>query len=79
MGRTFVLGVDVPGYASIVSMILFFSGMQMIGLGVMGEYLGRVFLEVKQRPLYIIRDAIGFGVPSSMDQRGHLNREHGSE
>jgi glycosyltransferase involved in cell wall biosynthesis len=60
IGRTLLFGVDVPGYASLVSMILFFSGIQMIGLGVIGEYLGRVFLEVKQRPLYLIRDAIGF-------------------
>ena len=60
IGRTLLFGVDVPGYASIVVMILFFSGMQMIGLGVVGEYLGRVFLEVKQRPIYIVQDAVGF-------------------
>lgn len=58
--RTFLFGIDVPGYASIVVMILFFSGMQMIGLGIIGEYLGRVFLEVKQRPQYLVRDMIGF-------------------
>lgn len=58
--RTLIYGVDVPGYASIIVMLLFFNGMNMIGLGVLGEYLGRVFIEVKQRPLYLVRDAIGF-------------------
>lgn len=57
--RTLIFGIDVPGYASIVVMILFFSGMQMIGLGIIGEYLGRVFLEVKQRPQYLVRETIG--------------------
>lgn len=60
IGRTLLVGVDVPGYASIVVMILFFSGVQLIGLGIIGEYLTRVLLEVKQRPLYLVRDAIGF-------------------
>ena len=67
IGRTLLFGVDVSGYASIVSMILFFSGMQMIGLGIIGEYLGRVFLEVKQRPLYLVRDAIGFDALSTVE------------
>lgn len=58
--RTLLLGVDVPGYASVVVFILFFSGLNMIGLGVIGEYLGRVFIEVKGRPLYLVRQAIGF-------------------
>lgn len=57
--RTLILGIDVPGYASIVVMILFFSGMQMIGLGIIGEYLGRIFLEVKQHPRYLVRETIG--------------------
>lgn len=57
--RTLIFGIDLPGYASIVVMILFFSGMQMIGLGIIGEYLGRIFLEVKQRPQYLIRETIG--------------------
>jgi len=57
--RTLRFGIDVPGYASIVVMLLFFSGMQMIGLGIIGEYLGRVFLEVKQRPQYLVRDIFG--------------------
>jgi hypothetical protein len=41
-------------------MLLFFSGMNMIGLGIMGEYVGRVFIEVKQRPQFLVRRAIGF-------------------
>jgi glycosyltransferase involved in cell wall biosynthesis len=58
--RTLIYGVDVPGYASLAAMLLFFSGMNMIGLGIMGEYLGRVFIEVKQRPQFLVRRAIGF-------------------
>jgi glycosyltransferase involved in cell wall biosynthesis len=58
--RTLILGIDVPGYASIIVLILFFSGLNMIGLGILGEYLGRVFIEVKRRPLYLVREAFGF-------------------
>jgi glycosyltransferase involved in cell wall biosynthesis len=63
--RTLVLGVDVPGYASIMVILLFFSGLNMVGLGIIGEYLGRVFIEVKQRPLYLVRDTIGFDRPET--------------
>lgn len=57
--RTLMLGIDVPGYASILSVVLLFSGINMIGLGILGEYIGRIFVEVKQRPLYLIRETIG--------------------
>jgi hypothetical protein len=57
--RTLVQGVDVPGYASLATMILFFSGIQLIGLGVLGEYLGRVYAEAKQRPLYVVSEVVG--------------------
>lgn len=57
--RTLVLGIEVPGYASLTVFILFFSGINMIGLGILGEYVGRMFIEVKQRPLYLIRDMAG--------------------
>ena len=56
--RTVVLGVDVPGYASIVTSITFFSGVQLITLGVIGEYIGRLFQEAKSRPLYIVDEVI---------------------
>ena len=69
VGRTLLLGIDVPGYASLVSMLLFFSGIQMIGLGIIGEYLGRVFIEVKQRPLYLVQDTHGFDPPSTSGKR----------
>ena len=54
--RTLFWGIDVPGYASLFSIILFFGGIQLISLGVIGEYLSRVFIEAKQRPIYIVRD-----------------------
>ena len=53
--RTVVNGVDIPGYASLMTAVLFLGGVQLIGLGVVGEYIGRVFEEVKNRPLYLIR------------------------
>lgn len=54
--RTLIFGVDVPGYASIIVAIAFFGGLQLTGIGIIGEYLGRTYMESKRRPLYIIRD-----------------------
>ena len=53
--RTIVYGVDVPGYASLLTVVLFLGGIQLIGMGVLGEYIGRIYLETKSRPLYIVR------------------------
>lgn len=58
--RTLLFGADVPGYASIVVLISFFSGVNMIHLGIVGEYLARVLTEVKRRPHYLVRDRLGF-------------------
>ena len=52
--KTFVFGIDVPGYASTVSLIIFFGALQLISIGVIGEYLSRIVVETKKRPLYII-------------------------
>lgn len=59
IGRTLLFGIDVPGYASLLVLLLFFSGLNLICLGVIGEYLGRIFVEVKQRPLYLISETHG--------------------
>ena len=53
--RTLLIGVEVPGYASLTVMLLFFSGIQMIGIGVIGEYVGRSFIEAKRRPAYVVK------------------------
>jgi polyisoprenyl-phosphate glycosyltransferase len=60
MAQTLILGRDVPGYASLMVVVLFLGGIQLISLGIIGEYLGRIYLESKQRPIYIMRDAVGF-------------------
>jgi len=53
--RTMIFGIDVPGYASLLVVMLFFGSLQLISLGVIGEYIGRIYFESKQRPLYLIR------------------------
>jgi glycosyltransferase involved in cell wall biosynthesis len=58
--RTTILGIDLPGYASIMVATLFFGGLQLISLGVLGEYVGRILVETKQRPIYVVRERIGF-------------------
>jgi len=54
--RTLLFGIDLPGYASLMTAVLFLGGIQLIGMGVLGEYAGRIFEEVKHRPLYLIRE-----------------------
>ena len=54
--RTLVYGIDVPGYASIVVVILLFGSLQLISIGMLGEYIGRIYIETKQRPSYLIRN-----------------------
>ena len=58
--RTLIFGVDFPGYASIMVAILFLGGVQLVSLGIIGEYIGRVYEEVKRRPLYLVRESYGF-------------------
>ena len=53
--RTIIFGIDLPGYASLLVVTLFFASLQLISLGVIGEYIGRIYFESKQRPLYLIR------------------------
>jgi glycosyltransferase involved in cell wall biosynthesis len=54
IARTLSFGIDVPGYASLLVILLILNGFCLIGIGVLGEYVGRIFTEVKQRPLYLI-------------------------
>jgi len=58
--RTLMFGVDVPGYASVMVGILLLGGLQLLSLGIIGEYLARVFTEVKARPIYFIAERVGF-------------------
>jgi glycosyltransferase involved in cell wall biosynthesis len=58
--RTIVVGVDVPGYASLMVAVLFMGGINLMTLGIIGEYIGRIYTEAKQRPLYLVRERIGF-------------------
>ncbi|MEQ1648060.1 MAG: glycosyltransferase family 2 protein [Hyphomicrobiaceae bacterium] len=61
--KTLVFGADVPGFPTLIISVLFLGGMQLISLGVIGEYLGRIYEEVKNRPLYLVSEEIGVTRP----------------
>jgi polyisoprenyl-phosphate glycosyltransferase len=58
IAKTLLFGADVPGYASLMVMIMFLGGVQLFCLGVLGEYVGRLYTEAKGRPLYIVADIV---------------------
>lgn len=57
--KTLIYGIDVPGYASVLVSVLFFGSLQLISIGLLGEYVGRIYMETKQRPIYLIRKSYG--------------------
>lgn len=65
--RTLAYGIAVPGYASLLVAILFLGSLQLISVGLLGEYIGRIYLETKQRPIYLIRSRY-FEEPRSSDE-----------
>ena len=56
--QTIIYGKDVPGYASIITAILFMGGVQLISIGILSEYISKMYLEIKKRPKYIIKEKI---------------------
>jgi len=54
--KTLLFGADTPGYASMITVILFLGGIQLMGIGILGEYIGRIYLESKNRPIYIVEN-----------------------
>ena len=55
--RAVVLGIDVPGYASIMVTTLFIGGIQLLSIGILGEYIGRIYSESKKRPIYVTEES----------------------
>jgi polyisoprenyl-phosphate glycosyltransferase len=60
--RTIIFGIDVPGYASLMVVTLFLGGVQLVGLGVLGEYVAHIYTESKGRPIYLIRERFDYTV-----------------
>jgi glycosyltransferase involved in cell wall biosynthesis len=59
IGRTLLFGIETPGYASLIVVVLMFGASNMISVGLLGEYVGRIAIEVRQRPLYLIERRVG--------------------
>jgi len=75
--KTLVWGVEVPVYPSLIVAVMFFSGIQLVSLVVIGEYVGRIFAEVKRRPLYIVAEEIG-GDPAQKAPLGPRREDIGA-
>ena len=74
IAETLIWGIAVPGFPSLIVSVMFFAGVQLITLGVLGEYIGRIFVEVKQRPLFLVSDEIGSAQPISVETKNALTR-----
>lgn len=68
IGDTWIYGAKVPGYATIMVTLIFFGGMQLLSIGILGEYIARIFREVKKRPPYVIKQTHGINVENHNQQ-----------
>jgi glycosyltransferase involved in cell wall biosynthesis len=68
----FISGIAVPGYATIVVGMMFFSGIQLLSMGVLAEYVGRIYEEVKQRPAYLVSQREGLGLTPPARSRARM-------
>ncbi len=64
----FVVGHEIPGWATLAISLMFFSGVQLLSIGILGEYVGRIFDEVKGRPIYLVAHDIGHGLRMSAER-----------
>jgi len=74
--RTLLYGADVPGYASLMIAILVLGGINIIATGILGEYVSRIFVEVRQRPLYLVRESHGMENDPSLPCRDGDDKLH---
>ena len=72
--QTLVWGNPVRGYPTLMVTVLFFAGVQLIFLGILGEYLGRVYEEVKARPLFLVREEVGIERPAAIPLHANSDR-----
>lgn len=63
IARTVLWGDPVQGWPSLMTVVLFLGGLQLVALGIIGEYLGRLYVESKQRPLYLVAEVVGLALP----------------
>jgi glycosyltransferase involved in cell wall biosynthesis len=75
--KTLLFGTDVPGFPTLIISVMFFAGVQLISLGVIGEYLGRMYEELKGRPLFLVSEELGIehAAPRAKAANGGERRE----
>jgi hypothetical protein len=60
LGEVVMTGITTPGWPTLVVAVLFLGGMQLTALGIVGEYVGRIYMETKRRPLFVVQEHFGF-------------------